>query len=405
MHIPFLGRRRQPAPLERAIALSERLVTRAGEADGTRVATALAGTVASLNPPALLAYFRWLVSDCGPPPTELLAAAGAYVAEPNVANAARVTRAAEPARQELLRRINTASGGTALIVGLRATLLGLLTDHPELEPLEADMRHLLASWFNRGFLKLRRIDWHTSAAILEKLIAYEAVHTIASWDDLRGRLGGDRRCYGFFHPELPEEPLIFIEVALTDSISDAIAPLLAHPPERSEPPAPTTAIFYSISNCQRGLRGISFGNFLIKQIAAELKAETPSLETFATLSPVPGFRRWLDARGRGPGDDLAALCATYLTTGKADPVGAFHLANGARLERINLNADLSEKGRRQSYGVMVNYRYLADAIEANHEAFVGRDKVATSSTVKALRKRGVALNETRFRLGMNGQRS
>jgi malonyl-CoA decarboxylase len=391
MQIPFLGRfRRTDPPLDQAIALSQRLITRAGEADGTRVATSLNAAVASLDPPDLLAYFRWLVTDCGPPPSALLAAANAYVAEPNVANAAQVTRAAEPARQELLRRLNTAPGGTALIVGLRATLLGLLGNHPELEPLEADMRHLLASWFNRGFLELRRIDWHTPAAILEKLIAYEAVHAIEGWDDLRGRLGGDRRCYGFFHPALPEEPLIFIEVALTDSISDAIAPLLAHPPERSEPPSPTTAIFYSISNCQRGLRGISFGNFLIKQIAAELKAETPSLEIFATLSPVPGFRRWLDARGHGSDDDLAALCATYLTAGKADPVGAFHLANGARLERINLDADLSEKGRRQSYGVMVNYRYLADAIEANHEAFVAKGEVAVSAGVKTLRKRAIA---------------
>jgi malonyl-CoA decarboxylase len=345
----------------------------------------------------MILFFRWLVLELGPPQEDLLLAAASYVSDPCITNAAQLTIAAEPQRQELLRRLNTAPGGTALIVKLRSKLLTLLGDHPDLEPLDTDMRHLLASWFNRGFLELRRIDWHTSATILEKLIEYEAVHAIRGWDDLRGRLDGDRRCYGFFHPALPEEPLIFVEVALTHGISDAIAPLLAHPPERREAEKPTTAVFYSISNCQGGLRGISFGNYLIKQIAADLRAETPSLETFTTLSPVPGFRHWLEKQVKQPSSsgelaELAYLCARYLTEGAAsrnkskinDPVATFHLSNGARLERIDLNADTSLKGQRQSCGLMVNYRYVTEDIEANQEAFLSRGRVAVSSEVRAL---------------------
>lgn len=401
MRIPLIGKRalRRDNVLDEAIALSRRLVTRAGEADGTKVAARLAGLLGKSDPDALLSFFRWLVVELGPARERLVPTAAAYLADPSMENAAQLTVAAEPERQELLRRLNTAPGGTALIVELRGRLLSLLSDHPDLGPLEADMRHLLASWFNRGFLELRRIDWGTSAAILEKLIAHEAVHAIENWEDLRGRLHGDRRCYAFFHPALPEEPLIFVEVALTDDISTTIAPLLTHPPQRQEATKPSTAVFYSISNCQTGLRGISFGNFLIKQIAEDLRVENPSLTVFATLSPVPGFRRWLE---NGPETDparadLARLCAVYLAGPRSpgtdrrsiDPVAAFHLANGARLERINLAADASAKGQRQSYGVMVNYRYLPDAIEANHENFVSRGHVTMSPEVKALVRDGL----------------
>jgi malonyl-CoA decarboxylase len=402
MRLPWRRKRSESegVPVQRAIGLSRKLITRAGEAEGTRVAGMLATLCCTLDDADLLAFFRWLVGDLGPDQEGLKAAASAYLADPDAALAASLTVAAEPRRQELLRRLNTATGGTALIVALRGRLLTMLRAHPELAPLDADLRHLLASWFNRGFLELRRIDWHTSAAILEKLIAYEAVHAIRGWEDLRGRLGGDRRCYGFFHPALPEEPLIFVEVALTDEISDAIGPLLDHPPMRTEPHAPTTAIFYSISNCQPGLRGISFGNFLIKQITQNLKTETPSLEVFATLSPVPGFRRWLDAGGNALsapgcelGDDLVRLCAHYLSGVQPDgsqgvprdPVATFHLSNGARVDRINPDADLSEKGQAESCGIMVNYRYLPEAIVANHERFAERGEVALAPAVAALR--------------------
>jgi malonyl-CoA decarboxylase len=319
-------------------------------------------------------------------------AARSCLAQATVANAALLTRAAEPRRQQLLRRLNTAPGGTALVVGLRAQLLGELAAHPALMPLEEDLRHLLGSWFNRGFLELRRIDWQSPAAILEKLMAYEAVHAIRGWDDLRSRLADDRRCYGFFHPALPGEPLIFVEVALTDNMSATIAPLLDERRVVATVP-PTTAIFYSISNCQPGLRGVSFGNLLIKQITTLLAAEFSSLSCFATLSPVPGFRRWLDRHELSAGgpEYLMRLCVRYLTTnrlaeasGTPDPVAHFHLSNGAHLERVNPGADLSEKGARQSHGTMVNYRYDRDSIDRNMASYAQDGTVPRSTAVNSL---------------------
>ena len=403
MHLR-LFRRTPVSSLTHARHLSEKLIGRAGEAEGTSLAASLADRCRSFDDDEQLTYFRWLVDALPPLQPALLDAARAYTGDPSVANAARLTRHAEPRRQNLLRRLNAAPGGTALIVSLRAQLQRLLPDHPELQPLEDDMRHLLVSWFNRGFLDLRRIDWNSPAAILEKLIEYEAVHAIRGWDDLRGRLSGSRRCYGFFHPALPGEPLIFVEVALTDGISDAIGPLI-DPAAPAGTAKPTTAIFYSISNCQRGLRGISFGNLLIKQITTQLKAEHPSLRTFATLSPVPGFRRWLDAREGDPApkdDELRQLCAHYLCGDDAvvrqtsDPVAKFHLSNGARLERINLAADPSAKGLAQSHGVMVNYRYLPEQIDANVQRFLTDGQVAISPPIAKLLGRPAALHEGRF---------
>lgn len=404
MHLR-LFRRAPLSSLTHARHLSEKLVGRAGEAEGTSLAASLAERCRSFDAAESLAYFRWLVEALPPPQQPLLDAARAYTEDPSVANAAVLTRRAEPPRQNLLRRLNAAPGGTALIVALRVQLQAVLPDHPELAPLDDDLRHLLVSWFNRGFLDLRRIDWNSPAAILEKLIEYEAVHAIRGWGDLRGRLSGSRRCYGFFHPALPGEPLIFVEVALTDEISDAIAPLIDPPAGSISPSAPTTAIFYSISNCQRGLRGISFGNLLIKQITAQLKAEHPSLKTFATLSPVPGFRRWLDARTSSApapqGDELRRLCAQYLcgddSTKRqtADPVARFHLSNGARLERINLAADTSGKGLAQSHGVMVNYRYLPERIDANVQRFLTDGHVATAPPIARLLGRSAGLHEGR----------
>jgi|SRR5579859_225554 len=422
-------------PLEQALQLSRSLISERGEASGAALARALVESLRALGEADRLSYYRHLADEFAPDPARLRIAAEAYLAAPSPATALVLGEVAEPPRQELLRRINMAPGGTGMLVRMREALLPLLREHPDLTPLDADLRHLLGSWFNRGFLELRRIDWHhTPAAILEKLIAYEAVHEIKGWPDLRRRLARDRRCFAFFHPALADEPLIFVEVALVNGLSEAVQPLLDQPGQIEEPKAPDTAIFYSISNCQKGLRGISFGNFLIKQVVEDLKAETPSLVQFATLSPVPGFRRWLDARfdegakhmltaeervaiagladmkgakgafrrllqTTGWHEDpataaaikspLLRLCAEYLTAsndgkGPTDPVARFHLGNGARLERVDYLANTAPRGFKESYGVMVNYLYDLDRIEANHEAFVRHGTVAHSDAVAAL---------------------
>ena len=425
-------------PLEQALQLSRSLISERGEASGAALARALLESLGLLGEADRLTYYRHLATDFAPDPAPLRLAAEAYLAAPSPAAAMVLGDAAEPPRQELLRRINMAPGGTGVLVRMRENLLPLLRDHPDLTPLDADLRHLLGSWFNRGFLELKRIDWHrTPAAILEKLIRYEAVHEIKGWPDLRRRLAPDRRCFAFFHPALADEPLIFVEVALVNGLSQAVQPLLEQG-ETAPPKAPDTAIFYSISNCQKGLRGISFGNFLIKQVVEDLKAETPSLVQFATLSPVPGFRRWLEARFdagakhlltaeervaiaaladtkgakgafrrllgapawhedatteaalRAP---LLRLAAEYLTAsnegkGPTDPVARFHLGNGARLERVNWLANIAPRGFKESYGIMVNYLYDLDRIEANHEAFVRHGTVAHSDAVAALVAQG-----------------
>ncbi|MBX6745336.1 MAG: malonyl-CoA decarboxylase [Acetobacteraceae bacterium] len=408
-------------PLDRLKRLAEALLSERGEASGAAIARELHTALRGLDASGRDAMLLLLATGFEPDPTRLRGAAEAWLAAPTSERAMALAAAAEPPRQELLRRMNMPPGGTAALVAMRREVLARLPKHPELKPLEADLQHLLASWFNRGFLELRRIDWQTPAAVLEKLIAYEAVHEIQGWDDLRRRLAADRRCFGFFHPALPGEPLIFVEVALTRGLAAAIQHLLAPDSDESAAEAcaaeADTAIFYSISNCQEGLRGISFGNFLIKQVVEELKAELPHLTRFATLSPVPGFRRWLEAglAGAAPaegGEDLSALlavpnwwedpgraealrqplmrlCAEFLTAsnggrGPSDPVARFHLRNGARLERVNWLGNIAPRGIRESWGLMVNYLYDPEAIEANHEAFVHGGKVVRSAQVEAL---------------------
>ena len=425
-------------PLERATRLAEAQLSERGEASGAAVARELHAALRSLGPEDRAAFYGFLAERFGPAEAPLRKAAEAYLAEPSPEHAMQLAAAAEPPRQELLRRMNMAPGGTAALVAIRKEILGMLRAHPALQPLDADLRHLLASWFNRGFLELRRIDWQTPAAVLEKLIAYEAVHEIQGWDDLRRRLAADRRCFGFFHPTLPGEPLIFVEVALVRGLAAAVQPLLSRDDPAGDAAQADTAIFYSISNCQDGLRGISFGNFLIKQVVEELKLELPQLVRFSTLSPVPGFRRWLERRldaadASGPafreeeaaqlvaaaGDKatgtaeafraltespewwrdtaraallkapLLRLCAEYLTRpnkGMAaiDPVARFHLGNGARLERVNWLGNVSPRGLKESFGVMVNYLYDPDAIEEYHEAFIHSGVVARSPQVDAL---------------------
>src|SRR4249920_3321456 len=276
------------------IQLCEELLSRRGEASGVALAREILARYSELKTGPRIAFFEVLANRFGPDAKQLSAAATAWLNSPTEAAAAKLHRASEPRRLELIRRLNLAPNGTAVLVRMREQLIDALNHRDDLELIDTDFLHLFSSWFNRGFLVLRRIDWSTPARILEKIIRYEAVHEIRDWNDLRARIDSpDRRCYAFFHPALVDEPLIFVEVALTSAIPAAIAPLLEE--DRSVLPqsAARTAVFYSLSNCQQGLAGISFGNFLIKQVVEELRRDLPRLDTFVTLSPIPGFGRWL----------------------------------------------------------------------------------------------------------------
>ena len=401
-------------------ALADALMTSKGEASGIALASEILGRYARLEPAEKLEVFRYLIRAFDPEPDGLRGAAEAWLAEPTPITLSALASAAEPRRQELFRRLNMAPGGTQAIVGLRADLLAALRENPELAPIDLDLRHLLASWFNRGFLVLRPIDWQTPAAILEKIIAYEAVHEIDSWDELRRRVDPpDRRCFAYFHPAIPGEPLIFVEVALTREVPGSIQGVLAQGRKPVEPKAARTAVFYSISNCQAGLAGVSFGAFLIKQVAEELAREVPGIETFVTLSPVPGLMRWLNAEASATPEGeaaavlavldrsgwhldkaasealkprLLALAARYFLEAKRpdgqppDPVARFHLGNGAELMAVHWLGDVSEKGLAQSGGIMVNYHYRLDRIEANHEAYAEAGTIAAARPVRALLK-------------------
>jgi malonyl-CoA decarboxylase len=400
--------------LDHARKLAQALLSERGEASGALVSRELHEAIRGLAAEDRLKFQRFLAAEFTPDATMLRTAAETYLSAPTAEAAAVLAQAADPPRQELLRRMNMAPGGTAALVAMRKEIAGHLRDEPALKLLDRDLKHLFASWFNRGFLELRRIDWQSPAAILEKLIAYEAVHEIHGWDDLRRRLAPDRRCFAFFHPALPDDPLIFVEVALVRGLAGAVQPLLVQDTDNeaagTRASLADTAIFYSISNCQDGLRGISFGNFLIKQVVEELKGELPHLSHFSTLSPVPGFRRWLAKRAAATNDPEAVLlshleadalqgeamrplimrfCATYLTRRAtaqeaADPVARFHLGNGARLERINWLGNTAPRGIQESFGVMVNYLYDLETIESNHEAFVNDGAVVRSAEVDAL---------------------
>src|SRR5436853_3966112 len=402
------------------IELCDALLSGAGEASGTAIAREVLDRYHHLDQAGRIAFFRTLAQSYGPDQQRLREAIEAWRAQPTGDGASDLHFASEPRRQELFRRLNRAPGGTRELVALRADLLDVKDGHDDLNALDRDVVHLLSSWFNRGFLVLRKIDWSTPAIVLEKIIRYEAVHEIRDWDDLRRRIDPvDRRCYGFFHPALVDEPLIFVEVALTETIPEAIAPLLAEDRQPVPIERARTAVFYSISNCQRGLGGISFGSFLIKQVVEELRRELPKLDTFVTLSPVPGFMPWLKEANDVPVTDddralllhldepnwfentetiaqlrslLEPLAAHYFLKARTakgrliDSVARFHLGNGARLERIDWLGDLSAKGMRESAGIMVNYLYRLDDIEKNHEAYANEGVVVASSAVKKLLK-------------------
>ena len=384
------------APDDRPLSgLAADLIGAAGEVSGQALARSVLDRYAAAGDEAKRAFFRHLAENmaiCAPALREALRA---YEGGQSKASYGALVAAAEPPRQELIRRLNQVPGATGRLVAMRADLLRLGRGTDALEALDLDFRHLFASWFNRGFLVLRPISWESPAHILEKIIAYEAVHAIASWDDLRRRLEpGDRRCFAFFHPAMPDEPLIFVEVALTRGMPGGISALLSGERATVGADDADTAVFYSISNCQAGLAGISFGNSLIKQVAADLAAELPKLATFATLSPIPGLLGWLRAQGHGfDADDdalMRSLAAHYLLAAKRpdglplDPVARFHLGNGALVHRVHARADTSQKGMRQSAGVMVNYLYDLRRVSQNHERFAASHEIAASAEVRSL---------------------
>jgi malonyl-CoA decarboxylase len=384
--------RRDPRPTQELIRA---LAGTFGEIAGLSAAGTLLQRYRDMGDDDKLTFFRHLAHDMNIDPARVRATLDAYEAAPGKSSYRAFMAAVEPGRQELVRRLNQIPGATEQLVRMRADLLRLGGKDPELQALDQDFRHLFVSWFNRGFLVLRPISWESPAHILEKIIAYEAVHEITSWEDLRRRLApGDRRCFAFFHPSMPDEPLIFVEVALTADIPGSIQALLAGGREPITSTKARTAVFYSISNCQDGLAGISFGNSLIKQVAADLAAELPALKTFVTLSPIPGFARWLQEEGIAIADadakQLCTLAAHYLLSARRedgqplDPVARFHLGNGAQVHAVHAEADTSERGRSQSAGVMVNYLYDLGKVAQNHERYATSLEIAASSEIRGL---------------------
>jgi malonyl-CoA decarboxylase len=411
---------------ESLVELCEDLLSGRGEASGVALAREILTQYATLTTGPRIAFFEALAQRFGTDPERMERTIAAWKAKPSDATAAEVHAASEPRRQELFRRLNLAPGGTTALVRMREQLMDTLDRrHQDFAAVDADFVHLFSSWFNRGFLVLRRIDWSTPAIVLEKIIRYEAVHEIRGWDDLRRRIDPpDRRCYAFFHPALVDDPLIFVEVAVERDIPGAIAPILASGRQQFvEPDKARIAVFYSISNCQRGLSGVTFGNFLIKQVVEDICRELPKLTTFVTLSPVPGFARWLAGELKAENsqtisasdrvvlelmerphwwtdpeifskleDPLMRAAAWYFLRARnqrgapIDPVARFHLGNGARLERINWLADTSDRAITQGHGLMVNYLYDLDDIEKNHEAYAeGRTVVASSAVQRLMR--------------------
>lgn len=435
--VRFTGAVRPELPDEDLQRLRDRIeacvVARGGEVSARAQAATIGGIYLELSPPGRLRFLSLLVEHfgCDPDAVRLASAALAQASTPDDAASAgqQLRKLLEPRRIRLLKRFNGITGGVKFLVDLHADLQRFAREAPHLAPLADDLRELLASWFDAGFLELRSIDWNAPAALLEKLIAYEAVHAIRSWDDLKNRLDSDRRCFAFFHPSMPDEPLIFVEVALVNGMAGTIGELLDENAVASDPETADTAVFYSISNAQAGLARISFGDFLIKRVVYELSQNFPNLNTFVTLSPIPGFANWLAANASEigacipvaeiqplvaltgiqdvgaalqslladplwPGNPhkaralqplLMRLCARYLLHekrsggGAKDPVAHFHLSNGARVERINWLADISANGMRQSHGLMVNYLYKLSEIEKNYERYSNGNIAAASS--------------------------
>ncbi|MBZ5696859.1 MAG: malonyl-CoA decarboxylase [Acidobacteriia bacterium] len=418
--------------------LCRQLLSERGEASQTALAQQIIDAYTAMDSERRLSFFKMLNSEFSPNEAAIHRAAAAYERSPGPGTLAALSAAVEAPRQELIRRLNTAPGGTETLVALRGHVLQASANNgADFGPLDADLKHLFRSWFNRGFLRLERISWQTSALILEKLIRYESVHEINGWPDLHRRLEADRRCFAFFHPALANEPIIFVEVALCDGLTGNLGPLLDVNAPVLAPEKMDTAIFYSINNCLQGLRNVPMGNFLIKQVVAELAAEFPHVRTYSTLSPLPGFSRALrdtrNEQGFTPGrlsrllsdysDDLTAasgrsdvvdaffhlleqplshreilgaplqrLALAYLTCARRDgklydQVATFHLSNGARLERVNAFGNLRPYGLEASAGLTANYRYRPADLEENHEQFVREGKIRVSSELFPERKK------------------
>lgn len=399
LDLVFRRTMRVPVPAQATAAamprLIEDLLSSKGEITGVMTARHILDRYNVMTDVEKLQFFKYMAEDLDLDHADLETALHALKAKPDRTSYDRFLVAAEPRRQELARRLNRMPGATRLLVDMRTDLLRLVPPDDPIARIDSDFRHLFASWFNRGFLVLRRISWESPAHILEKIIRYEAVHAITSWEDLRRRVEPeDRRCFAFFHPAMPDEPLIFVEVALTRGIASSIQSLLSDDRTPLAAHEADTAIFYSISNCQAGLSGISFGNSLIKQVVNDLTAELPGLSTFSTLSPMPLFSRWLLEQGFDASDwtkpQLLAAAAHYLTSARRndrhhyDPVARFHLGNGALVHAVHAQADTSQRGRKDSLGVMTNYLYDLARLEQNHEGFANQKQVAASPPVLSL---------------------
>ncbi|MEY8828031.1 malonyl-CoA decarboxylase [Sedimentitalea sp. XS_ASV28] len=375
--------------------LCDALLGSSGEVSGMILARHILDRYAEMDDADKRAFFGFLTTRLGIDAQAVRDALAAYEAAPTKSTYRAFLTASEARRQELARRLNQVPGATGRLVEMRKDLLRLMRDAPEFGTVDLDFRHLFSSWFNRGFLVLRPINWESPAEILEKIIAYEAVHEIGSWQELRRRVQpADRRCFAFFHPTMPSEPLIFVEVALTRGIASSVQTLLSDKRETIRAEEADTAVFYSISNCQDGLAGISFGNSLIKQVVADLSRELPGLRTFVTLSPIPGLTRWAQEEEGDLRDDTPERqrqrAAYYLLHAKRDdgapydPVARFHLGNGALVHAVHAGADMSENGLSQSGGAMVNYLYDLSLITQNHERYASKQTIAASPEVTAL---------------------
>lgn len=416
------GRLRGTA-IQKLMGLCEDLISHKGLASGLALARQVVNRYSLLSQKQKLRFFIELNKKTGPDFKVIQSAAANFSKSQNDENLKLLTESIKSKRRKLFSRMIMAPDGAKAIVSLREDLLDFLPSHPELTGMDDDVKSLLKSWFNPGFLLLRRIDWNTEAAILEKIIQYEAVHDIYNWSDLKQRLTKDRRCFAWFHPSLEDEPLIFVEIALTRGISSSIQEIFNTNHEMSR--QPDTAIFYSINNCQKGLKSIPLGNFLIKFVVMQLSMDVPTIKTFSTLSPVPGFAKWLEAELKSgksefiDADDIDILklsgdatwlkhakkrkalekplmkaCATYLLSAKRndkplDVVARFHFGNGAQLYRLNWMGNTSTHGMEESCGIMVNYLYDPKQIESNHEAYVQKGELSVSKSVNKYQSTGL----------------
>ena len=403
--------------LESIINLCDDLISNKGAAFGITVARDITELYQTLSIENRLLFFKKINEKYKPSFTRVNEAIDAYKTSQNEKTLSDLFKVSEGKRRELFRRMNMAPNGTSSVVALREDLLKTLEDHKDLRALDDDLRHLFRAWFNPGFLKLEKITWDTKAAVLEKIIKYERVHQMKDMNELKRRLGEDRRFFSYFHPALEDEPIIFVQVALTKGLGKSIQELMK--PSIGDQKKNDTATFYSISNCQEGLSRVTLGNFLIKRVVYEIQEELPNIKNFGTLSPIPGFADWFsylkdskiksilanlsdqdlsflksqdlkigDGRIIANKEAIIKLVSHYIINEKNEKglpindVSRFHLGNGAIVDDIIINANISEVGFKRSYGIMVNYLYELKNIEKNHEDYVNNKKVILSDKLK-----------------------